>query len=204
MVKPLLRWDEPTTKLIAPKLWQHMILTANVTRFRLEEAQVRSPEQGVAIGILRTISQFAIVNNFPMMFEDALVERMQFYRDKNLREEYYACAEIKPIMSILPDVIIGLEKSLTRKVVEFIDWSPTNVHLKNALIEDLEDTPMLERSPYGVALAQAQAYSIYDALERSNVFVEKHKPFWFANVQMPPDALKAIRSSHPGRIELSS
>ncbi|NUW67382.1 HDOD domain-containing protein [Vibrio coralliilyticus] len=204
MVKPLLRWDEPTTKLIAPKLWQHMILTANVTRFRLEEAEVRSPEQGVAIGILRTISQFAIVNNFPMMFEDALVERMQFYRDKNLREEYYACAEIKPIMSILPDVIIGLEKSLTRKVVEFIDWSPTNVHLKNALLEDLEDTPMLERSTYGVALAQAQAYSIYDALERSNVFVEKHKPFWFANVQMPPDALKAIRSSHPGRIELSS
>ena len=85
-----------------------------------------------------------------------------------------------------------------------MEWSPTNVHLKNALIEDLEDTPMLERSPYGVALAQAQAYSIYDALERSNVFVEKHKPFWFANVQMPPDALKAIRSSHPGRIELSS
>ncbi|CAM2983646.1 HDOD domain-containing protein [Vibrio neptunius] len=204
MVKPLLRWDEPSTKLIAPKLWQHMILTANVTRLRLEAAEVKSPEQGVAIGILRTISQFAIVNNFPMMFEDALIERMQFYRDKNRREEYYACTEIKPTMSILPEVIISLEKSLTRKVVEFIDWSPTNVHLKNALLEDLEETPMLDRSPYGVALAQAQAYSIYDALERSHVFVDKHKPFWFANVQMPPDALKAIRNSHPGRIELSS
>ncbi|MCG9597439.1 HDOD domain-containing protein [Vibrio sp. Isolate25] len=203
MVKPLLRWDEPTTKLIAPKLWQHMILTANVTRIRLEDAGVKSPEQGIAIGILRTISQFAIVNNFPMMFEDTLVERMQFYRDKNRREEYYACAEIKPIMSVLPDVILGLESLLTRKVVEHIEWSPRNIHLKNALLEDLDDIPILERSPYGVALAQAQAYSIYDALDRSSVFVNKHKPFWFANVQMPPEALKAIRNCNPGRIDLS-
>ena len=200
MVKPLLRWDSPVTKLIAPKLWQNMILTANVTRLRLIDAEVKSPEQGIAIGILRTISQFAIVNNFPLIFEDALVERMQFYREENRREEYYACAEIKPTMEVLPEALLCLEKILTKKIVEYIEWCPTSIHLKNALIEDLDDVPMLDRSPYGVALAQGQAYSIYDALERSHVFVEKHKPIWFANVQMPADALKSIRDCHPGRI----
>ncbi|NOH64734.1 HDOD domain-containing protein [Vibrio sp. RE88] len=204
MAKPLLRWSDKTTKNIVPKLWQYMILTANVTRLRLVEAGVKSPEQGIALGVLRAISQFSIVNNFSMMFEDALVERMEFYRDANRREEYYACADVKPIMSVLPEVILELEKSLTQKIIDYIEWTPVNIHLKNALLEDIEDVAMLERTPYGVALAQGQAYSMFDALDRSHVFVEKHKPFWFANVQMPPDALKAIRSSHPGRIELSS
>ncbi|WP_284193144.1 HDOD domain-containing protein [Vibrio zhanjiangensis] len=204
MVKPLLRWDEPTTKLIAPKLWQHMILTANVTKLRLTDSGVKSPEQGIALGIIRTIGQFAIVNNFPLIFEDALVERMQFYREENRREEYYACAEIKPTMEVLPEALLSLDKVLTRKVIEFIDWCPNNIHLRNALLEDLDDVPILERSPYGAALAQGQAYSIFDSLERSHVFVEKHKPIWFANVQMPPDALKQIHNSHPGRIDLES
>ncbi len=202
MVKPLLKWDDPSTKLIAPKLWQNMILTANVTRLRLLEAGIKSPEQEIALGILRTMSQFSIVNNFPLIFEDALVERMQFYREENRREEYYACAEIKPTMGVLPEALMRLEKALTRKIVEHIEWCPNNIHLKHALLEDLDDTPVTDRSPYGVALPQGQAYSIYDALERSHVFVEKHKPFWFANVQMPPDALKTIRDCHPGRIEL--
>jgi len=75
--------------------------------------------------------------------------------------------------------------------------------MKNALLEDLDQVPVLERSPQGAALAQAQAYAIFDTLDRSGVFVEKHKPFWFANVQMPPEALQQIRDKHPGRIDLS-
>lgn len=204
MIKPILRWHNPVTKTIAPKLWQHMILTANVTRMRLEEAKVKNPEQGILLGVLRTISYFAIVNHFPQLFEDALINKMRSYRENNMREEYYACAEITPNLNILPKLISNLEKSLTRKVVEEIEWGPNSLHLKGALLDDLNDVPVLQRSDFGVALAQAQTYAMFDTLDRSNVFVEKHKPFWFANVQMPPDALKKIRSSHPGRVGLTT
>ncbi len=203
MVKPLLRWNEKSTKLIAPKMWQYMILTANVTRARLVECGHKSPDQGMAIGVLRTMAHFAIANHFPQMFEDAMIEKMQHYRESNRREEYYACSEIKPTLGVLPDVIFELEKSLTRKVVESIEWSPFNIPMRNALLEDIDEVPILDRSDLGKALAQGVAYAIYDAMDRSGVFVDKHKPFWFANVQMPPDALKKIRESHPGKVDLS-
>lgn len=203
MVKPLLKWHEAETKTIAPKLWQHMILTANVTRLRLESAEVKNADQGIVLGILRTISLFAVVNQFTALFEDALVERMQFYRSENMREEYYACAEITPNLSILPRIMLKTEKLLTKKVIEHIEWTPNNIHLRNALEEDLNEVPILQRSEWGQALAQAKAYSIFDTLDRSDAFVEKHKPFWFANVQMPPEALHKLRNSHPGRVGLS-
>ncbi|UPQ86782.1 HDOD domain-containing protein [Vibrio sinaloensis] len=203
MVKPILRWHDPVTKSIAPKLWQHLILTANVTRLRLEQAGVKNPQQGILLGVLRTMSHFAIVNHFSQLFEDAQVEKMQQYREQNRREEYYACAEITPDLSILPNVIHELEVQLTRKVVAEVEWTQFTIPMKNALLEDLDQVPVLERSPQGAALAQAQAYAIFDTLDRSGVFVEKHKPFWFANVQMPPEALQQIRDKHPGRIDLS-
>ncbi|KJY82428.1 hypothetical protein TW81_13530 [Vibrio galatheae] len=202
MAKPLLKWHDPVTKSIAPKLWQHMVLTANVTRIRMEQSGVRFPQQGILLGVLRTISHFAIVNHFSLLFEDAQVNKMQWYRENNLREEYYACGEVTPDLSVLPKVIHKLEAELTRKVIESIEWTPFTVPIKVALEEDLDGIPVLERSDAGIALAQAQAYAMFDMLDRSNAFVEKHKPFWFANVQMPPDALQTIRDMHPGRVSL--
>lgn len=202
MVKPILRWHNPLTKTIAPKLWQHMILTANVTCMRLEDAGVKNPEQGILLGVLRTIGQFAIANQFPQLFEDALVDKMRFYRENHHKDQYYACAEVKPNLNLLPQLLLKLEQSITKRVIEEVDWTPSTKHLKHALLDDLEGTPVLERSEYGAALAQGQAYSMYDMLDRSGVFVEKHKPFWFAHVQMPADALQDIRKKHPGKIAL--
>lgn len=204
MVKPILRWHNPLTKAIAPKLWQHMILTANVTRMRLESAGVKNPEQGLLLGVLRTMANFSIVNQFPQLFEDALIEKMRYYRENNLRDQYYACAEVTPNLNLLPKLLVDLEPVITRKVVEEIEWGPNTVHIKNALLDDLEERPILERSEYGAALAQGQIYSIFDMLDRSGAFVDKHKPFWFAHVQMPPDALSQIRAKKPGRISLSN
>ncbi|WP_337588548.1 HDOD domain-containing protein [Vibrio mexicanus] len=204
MAKALLKWDDKQTKTIAPKLWQHTILTANVTRLRLVESKVKEPDEGIAIGILRTLYQFGVVNHFSQLFEDALVEKMQQYRAEHRREEYYACAEVQPTFSVLPNVLVKLEHKLTEKLVEHIEWSGTNLHLKNALIEDIEKQPVLERTPHGVALAQARAYSIFDCLDRSNVFVEKHKPFWFAHVQMPPQDLERLKQLKPGKIGLQA
>ena len=204
MVKPILRWHNPLTKNIAPKLWQHMILTANVTRMRLDMAGIKNPEQGVLLGVLRTIGNFAVVNQFPQLFEDALVEKMRYYRENNLRDEYYACAEVTPNLNLLPKLLVNLDNAITRKVIEEIEWGPNTVHLKNALLDDLEERPILERSEFGVALAQGQAYAIFDMLDRSDAFLEKHKPFWFAHVQMPPSALNELRAKHPGRIGLSN
>ncbi|MDA0147535.1 HDOD domain-containing protein [Vibrio sp. LaRot3] len=202
MAKPLLKWHDNVTKSIAPKLWQHTILTANVSRLRMQQAGIKKPEQGIMLGILRTIGHFAIVNHFPQIFEDALIERMQHYRNNNMREEYYACAEVKPIMSVLPKAILKLEKTITRNIINELEWEPANIHLKLALEQDLDDLPILERNEHSIALAQAKTYSMFDGLDRSGVFVDKHKPFWFANVQMPPSALMEVRNSNPGKVEL--
>ncbi len=148
--------------------------------------------------------QFGVVNHFSQLFEDALVEKMQQYRAEHRREEYYACAEVQPTFSVLPNVLVKLEHKLTEKLIEHIEWSGTNLHLKNALIEDIEKQPVLERTSHGVALAQARAYSIFDCLDRSNVFVEKHKPFWFAHVQMPPQDLERLKQLKPGKIGLQA
>lgn len=203
MARPLLRWADKNTKLIAPKMWQHMVVTANVTRMRLKTAGYKEPDEGVLLGVLRTISSFAIANYFSQIFEDALVEVMKSYREKEEMEEYFACSEVKPTLSILPRVIYKLEKTLTRNIVESIEWDQRVVHLKTALLEDLDDTPILDRSIHGVAVGQARAYSIYDIMQRSNAFVDKHKPFWFANVQLDGSALKKIEQSNPGRLTLS-
>ncbi len=80
MARPMLKWADQNTKLIAPKMWQHLVVTANVTRMRLQSAGVREPDAGILIGVLRTLGNFVIVNHFTYTFEDALVEVMLNYR----------------------------------------------------------------------------------------------------------------------------
>ncbi|MGR5244200.1 hypothetical protein ACP3VU_05420 [Vibrio sp. PNB23_22_6] len=70
-------------------------------------------------------------------------------------------------------------------------------------MEDLDQIPVAQRSDYGAALAQARAYAIYDGLARSDIIYKRHKPFWFANVQISAEALKAIRATTPGKMTLA-
>jgi hypothetical protein len=121
-----------------------------------------------------------------------------------MREEYYACAEVVPSLSVLPRVLLKLDSVLTQKLVDDIEWTPLNVHLKTALEEDINNVPILERTEAGQALAQGLAYSMFDTLDRSDAFVAKHKPFWFAHVQMPPEALLELRASTPGQVGLKN
>ncbi|CAH1550517.1 HDOD domain-containing protein [Vibrio rotiferianus] len=203
MARPMLKWADQNTKLIAPKMWQHLVVTANVTRMRLQSAGVREPDAGILIGVLRTLGNFVIVNHFTYTFEDALVEVMLNYRKAEKKEEYYACADIKANTAFLPKVIHEMEASITRRILESYDWPKASLHIKNAIIEDLDNIPILERSDHGAALAQAKAYSIYEGLTKSSAFVDKHKPFWFANVQMSGEALKEVRSRIPGKLTLT-
>ena len=203
MTKPLLRWGDNTTKLIAPKIWQHTVVTANVTRMRLEDAGYKEPDEGVLIGAIRTLAHYAICNYFTQVFEDALVMVMMKYRENDQMEEYFACGEVKPTLAVMPRVIVRIEKALTKRIVEHIEWDPRTIHLKTALLEDANDVPILERSLHGVALGQAKAFSIYDMMDKSNAFVEKHTPYWFAHVQMSGGDLRKVQERSPGRMTLS-
>ncbi|WCE28498.1 HDOD domain-containing protein [Vibrio sp. SCSIO 43137] len=203
MARPLLKWSDKNTRLIAPKIWQHAIVMANVTRMRLNDAGYKEPDEGVLIGMIRAFSYFAVCNYFSQIFEDALISVMQDFRDNEQMSEYFACSEVTPTLSVLPSVLCKLDKQLTQNIIDYIDWGPRGVHLKNALIEDIEQTPVLARSLHGVALAQARAFSIYDTMKASNVFIDKLAPFWFANVQMDGASLKKLQQSSPGKLTLS-
>nr|MCG6314182.1 hypothetical protein [Vibrio vulnificus] len=115
----------------------------------------------------------------------------------------YACAEVVANMSFLPKIIFELEGQLAKRVLESMDWPANAMFIKNAVIEDIDNVPVEERSIVGAALAQGRAFSIYDGLQHSNAFVEKHKPYWFAQVQMPGTSLKDIQARMPGRLTLS-
>ncbi|WP_317917455.1 HDOD domain-containing protein [Vibrio sp. MACH09] len=203
MAKPLLKWSDKNTRLIAPKLWQHAVVMANVTRMRLDDANYKEPDEGVLIGMVRACSYFAICNLFSQVFEEALTLVMRRYIADKQTDEYDLCSEVSPTLSVLPNVLFKLDKTISRKVVDYIEWGPRAVHLKNALLEDIEEVPILERSLHGVALGQAKAFSIYDLMKQSNAFVDKHAPFWFANVQMDGGAIKEVVARSPGKLTLS-
>ncbi len=203
MARPMLKWSDKNTKLIAPKMWQHLIVTSNVTRMRLQEAGVKEPDSGILLGVLRCLGQFLVANHFTHTFEDELINTMLKYREADQRDEYYACADVVANTAFLPKLIFELEGELSRRVIESFDWPAVTLHLKQAVLEDIDRIPIADRSLYGAALGQGRAYSIYDGMERSSAFVEKHKPYWFANVQISGAALKEIKLQSPGKLALT-
>ncbi|MFC1235786.1 HDOD domain-containing protein [Vibrio sp. F74] len=203
MAKPLLRWSDKNTKIMSPKLWQQLIVTANVTRLRLVKAGYKEPDEGILLGTIRSLAQIAICNYFSQFFEDALVGVMKECRENEDMESYFACAEVKPTLAVLPNVIYKLDRLLTERIIQHIEWDQRVLHLRGALLEDVSDTPILKRSLHGVALGQARAFAIYDMLDRSSAFVDKHAPYWFANVQLDGEALDALKNSNPGKLTLS-
>lgn len=203
MTKPLLKWADSNTKLIAPKMWQHAITMANVTRMRLSDAGYKEPDEGVLLGMLRGISQFAICNHFTNCYDDALELVMTRFRENDQREEYFACADVSYSMEFLPTVLERWEKRLTQRIVDYIDWGPRNLHLKNALLEDINDVSIYDRSLHGVALGQARSYAIYDMMKKSNAFLTDQAPYWFAHMQMDGKILKSIGARNPGKFILS-
>lgn len=118
------------------------------------------------------------------------------------------CRLLFPVLMARPmlkwsDVNTKLKSKLSRRVLDSMDWPANAMYIKNAVIEDLDNVPVDKRSLAGAALAQGRAFSIYDGLNRSSAFVEKHKPYWFAQVQMPGAALKEIQTRMPGKLTLS-
>ena len=128
---------------------------------------------------------------------------MKDFHDHGLREEYYACADVTPKLGFLPDVIDKMERKITRRLVDGMDWDQRTVHIKNALIEDLDNVPMLDRSVLGAALGQGRAFSIFDMMQKSHVFVKAHIPYWMAHFQMNLDTIESLKKRNPGKFEFN-
>jgi hypothetical protein len=201
MSQQLIKWSDDNIKPIVPKVWQHLVVTANSTRMRLQEISVKEPDAGILLGVLRTLPLFVICNHFSATFEDALVKTMLGYRDaSDKHDEYYACTEVIPNTQFLESMIEILDTKLLKKIVDYIDWSPDNQFIKRALLEEVHDIPVLERSVYGAALSQGRKFSIFEALENSELFNIKHRPYWFSTVQMSIATMEQIQARIPGKL----
>lgn len=201
MSQQLIKWSDDNIKPIVPKVWQHLVVTANSTRMRLQETSVKEPDAGILLGVLRTLPLFVICNHFSATFEDALVKTMLGYRDaSDKHDEYYACTEVIPNTQFLESMIEILDTKLLKKIVDHIDWSPNNQFIKRALLEEVHDIPVLERSVYGAALSQGRKFSIFEALENSELFNIKHRPYWFSTVQMSIATMEQIQARIPGKL----
>lgn len=201
MSQQLIKWSDDNIKPIVPKVWQHLVVTANSTRMRLQETSVKEPDAGILLGVLRTLPLFVICNHFSATFEDALVKTMLGYRDaSDKHDEYYACTEVIPNTQFLESMIEILDTKLLKKIVDYIDWSPNNQFIKRALLEEVHDIPVLERSVYGAALSQGRKFSIFEALENSELFNIKHRPYWFSTVQMSIATMEQIQARIPGKL----
>ncbi len=123
------------------------------------------------------------------------------YRDaSDKHDEYYACTEILPNTQFLESMVEQLELKLLKKLVEFIDWSPSNQFIKRALLEEVNDIPVLERTIYGAALAQGRKFSIFEALDNSELFNVKHRPYWFSTVQMSLATIEKMQDRVLGKL----
>ena len=204
MSQQLIKWSDDNIKPIVPKVWQHLVVTANSTRMRLQETSVKEPDAGILLGVLRTLPLFVICNHFSATFEDALVKTMLGYRDaSDKHDEYYACTEVIPNTQFLESMIETLDTKLLKKLVGYIDWSPNNQFIKRALLEEVHDIPVLERSVYGAALSQGRKFSIFEALENSELFNIKHRPYWFSTVQMSVATMEQMQARIPGKLTTS-
>ncbi|KAA8667033.1 hypothetical protein MID13_08350 [Vibrio gigantis] len=204
MSQKLIKWNDANIKHITPKVWQHLVATSNATRIRLQETPVNDPNVGILLGVLRIMPLFLIYNHFSSTFEDALVKTMLGYREaSDKHDEYYACAEVIPNPQFLESMVEQLELKLLKKLVEFIDWSPSNQFIKRALLEEVDDVPVLERTLYGAALAQGRKFSIFEALNNSKLFNAKHRPYWFSTVQMSIATIQQMKASVPGKLTVN-
>jgi hypothetical protein len=199
MLKPLLKWNDRNIHLIAPKIWQQAILTGNVTKKRLSDAGYKEPDEGIAIGLIRNIGHFIINNHYTRTFEKTMEKMMINYRENGLMEEYYACANIIPKMTFLPEMLGKLSEDLTTEIINNINWGQKN-HLKIALLDDINDVPVLQRSTHGIALMQAKAYTSYNLMSKSKAFVAAHSNALFAHCLLSKDDQKEITKSSPGLI----
>lgn len=197
MMKPLLRWNDQNIKLIVPKVWQYSILTANASRKRLLDSGYKNPDEAFAIGIIRNIGHFIILNYFSQTFEKTMEEMITYYRDNGMREEYYACADITPKLRFLPKMFFELSDSLTRRIVEKIEWGH-KTHLRHALLEDIDNVPVTERSVHGVALMQGRYYSIFNLMNASKVFQKPYATVFFADCLLSKNDQREISESNPG------
>ncbi|NOI02438.1 hypothetical protein F0241_15200 [Vibrio kanaloae] len=201
MSQQLIKWNDGNIKHIVPKVWQHLVVTSNVTRLRIQETSVKNPNVGILLGVIRVLPLFLICNHFSSTFEDALVKTMLDYRDASDRhDEYYACTEVLPNTQFLEAMVKPLEFKLLKKIVEFIDWSPDNQYIKHALLEEVNDIPTLERTVCGAALAQGRKFSVYEALDNSDLFNAKHRSYWFSTVQMAAETIGQVQSKVPGKL----
>ncbi|MBB1462132.1 hypothetical protein H5300_02110 [Vibrio sp. SG41-7] len=201
MSQKLIKWNDANIKHITPKVWQHLVVTSNATRIRLQDTSIKDPNVGILLGVLRVLPLFLICNHFSSIFEDALVKTMLGYREASDKyDEYYACTEILPNTQFLETMVDQLDLKLLKNFVEFIDWSPGNQFIKEALLEEVNDTPVLERTVYGAALAQGRKFSIFEALDNSELFNVKHRPYWFSTVQMSITTIEQMQSRVPGKL----
>lgn len=201
MSQKLIKWNDGNIKHITPKVWQHLVVTSNATRIRLQDTSIKDPNVGILLGVLRVLPLFLICNHFSSIFEDALVKTMLGYREaSDKHDEYYACTEILPNTQFLETMIDQLDLKLLKNFVEFIDWSPGNQFIKEALLEEVNDIPVLERTVYGAALAQGRKFSIFEALDNSELFNFKHRPYWFATVQMSITTIEQMQDRVPGKL----
>ncbi|OEE62449.1 hypothetical protein [Vibrio splendidus] len=201
MSQKLIKWNDANIKHITPKVWQHLVVTSNATRIRLQDTSIKDPNVGILLGVLRVLPLFLICNHFSSIFEDALVKTMLGYREaSDKHDEYYACTEILPNTQFLETMVDQLDLKLLKNFVEFIDWSPGNQFIKEALLEEVNDTPVLERTVYGAALAQGRKFSIFEALDNSELFNVKHRPYWFSTVQMSITTIEQMQSRVPGKL----
>jgi len=201
MSKQLLKWSDKNTKIMVPKIWQSAVTTANVTRMRLADVGYKEPDVGILLGMMRSIGHFIIANNFTSSFDEALTLVMTDYKEKKMRDEYFSCADVTPKLEYLPAIIDQFEGDVTKKVIETFAWDMNTLHIKNALLEDIDNVAILDRSILGAALAQGKAFTVYDMMNKSKVFDRKQLPYWLAHHQIEMSTFNNLGNRNPGKFE---
>ncbi|MBW3694653.1 hypothetical protein EK599_03045 [Vibrio sp. T187] len=185
-------------KFVYRKLWHQVELMSNSISSRLECAEVDDKVVSSLFAILYTLPSFVIVEKYSQFYDEVYAKKLYEYRSLKDATKYNMCLTLKPTLCPA-SVIYKFEKVVRKQLLSSLKFGSHLEPMKVAFLEDLKNQPIIDRSLFGMALAQGKAYTMWRVLEGYKLTKKNHKPLWFGFFQMDKTALSSINERFPTR-----
>ena len=161
------------------KLWSFVVTAGNVANHLLKRAGYREPIQGFVLAGAAMLGHMAILNMFDDVFNQTKHDFMVDLRDKNAMDMYFVAPDVKAHPVVLAEVFVQNATHFSSQVIKSINWQQLP-HVREALVQENQRTPMTQRSLFGQVLRQAIHFSKFIMLKESRQFSADHtRPYLY-------------------------
>ncbi len=189
--------------LYIDKLWSHAITCALSSEYLLQQQGYKRPAHGVYAGLMLNIGHLAVYVQYERSFEHVRQELLSDLRKNNFVDLYQAMLQVERAPQALVDVITQHAVELVAQGMLLSPAWKELAPITEAIREHAEQVPAAERSEVGKALAQAEAYSMFEMLRRAKLFSKQNLVPFFAEVDLDKEALKPMLATNLRQLDIS-